>query len=65
MALTTFKDLYASYPNSIESENAIEYIRNIFIEDQTPELYVQFMNEYGHPLTTNEQDSTSQKTAIY
>ena len=57
MALTTFKDLYASYPNSIESENAIEYIRNIFIEDQTPELYVQFMNEYGHPLTTNEQDS--------
>ena len=57
MALTTFKDLYASYPNSTESENAIEYIRNIFIEDQTPELYVQFMNEYGHPLTTNEQDS--------
>ena len=57
MALTTFKDLYASYPNSTESENAIEYIRNIFIEDQTPELYVQFMNDYGHPLTTNEQDS--------
>jgi len=57
MALATFKDLYASYPNSIESENAIEYIRNIFIEDQTPELYVQFMNDYGHPLTTNEQDS--------
>ena len=57
MALTTFKDLYSSYPNSTESENAIEYIRNIFIEDQTPELYVQFMNNYGHPLTTNEQDS--------
>jgi TolA-binding protein len=57
MALSTFKELYATYPNSIESENAIEYIRNIFIEDQTPELYVQFMNDYGHPLTTNEQDS--------
>jgi tetratricopeptide (TPR) repeat protein len=57
IALTTFKDLYATYPNSTESENAIEYIRNIFIEDQTPELYVQFMNDYGHPLTVNEQDS--------
>jgi TolA-binding protein len=57
IALTTFKDLYATYPKSTESENAIEYIRNIFIEDQTPELYVQFMNDYGHPLTVNEQDS--------
>jgi len=57
MALNTFKELYATYPKSIESENAIEYIRNIFIEDQTPELYVQFMNDYGHPLTVNEQDS--------
>jgi len=57
MALQTFKELYADYPKSLESENAIEYIRNIFIEDQTPELYVQFMNEYGHPLTNNEQDS--------
>ena len=57
MALQSFKELYAAYPKSIESENAIEYIRNIFVEDQTPELYVQFMNEYGHPLTNNEQDS--------
>ena len=57
MALQTFKELYASYPKSVESENAIEYIRNIFIEEQTPELYVQFMNDYGHPLTNFEQDS--------
>ena len=64
MALSTFKDLYASYPNATESENAIEYIRNIFIEDQTPELYVQFMNDYGHPLTTNEQDSLIFRAAI-
>ena len=64
MALQTFKDLYSNYPNSTESENAIEYIRNIFIEDQTPELYVQFMNEYGHPLTVNEQDSLIFRTAV-
>jgi len=64
MALQTFKDLYSNYPNSTESENAIEYIRNIFIEDQTPELYVQFMNEYGHPLTVNEQDSLIFRAAV-
>lgn len=64
MALQTFKDLYSNYPNSSESENAIEYIRNIFIEDQTPELYVQFMNEYGHPLTVNEQDSLIFRAAV-
>lgn len=64
MALQTFKDLYSNYPNSTESENAIEYIRNIFIEDQTPELYVQFMNEYGHPLTINEQDSLIFRAAV-
>ena len=64
IALQTFKDLYAAYPKSVESENAIEYIRNIFIEDQTPELYVQFMNEYGHPLTVNEQDSLIFKASI-
>ena len=64
LALSTFKDLYASYPNATESENAIEYIRNIFIEDQTPELYVQFMNDYGHPLTTNEQDSLIFRAAV-
>jgi len=64
MALTTFKDLYTTYPNSTESENAIEYIRNIFIEDQTPELYVQFMNNYGHPLTVNEQDSLIFRASI-
>ena len=45
-ALQNFRDLYSTYPNSIESENAEEFIRNIYIEDQTPELFVQFMNAY-------------------
>ena len=56
-ALQNFRELYTNYPKSIETDNAIEFIRNIFIEDQKPEMFVQFMNEFGKPLSFSEQDS--------
>jgi TolA-binding protein len=64
VALQNFRDLYSAYPNSIESENAEEFIRNIYMEDQTPELFVQFMNDYGKPLAINEQDSLTFKASM-
>ena len=64
VALQNFRDLYSTYPNSVESENAVEFIRNIYVEDQTPELFVQFMNDYGKPLAINEQDSLTFKASI-
>ena len=63
MALQTFRDLFAGYPTSNESDNAVEFVRNIFIEDQTPELFVQFMNDFGKSLSTNEQDSLVYRSA--
>lgn len=63
-ALQNFKSLYTAYPNSEESNNAIEYIRNIFVEEQQPEAYVQFMNDFGKPLAINEQDSLMYRAAI-
>ena len=63
-ALQNFKSLYSAYPNSAESENALEYIRNIFVEEQQPEAYVQFMNDFGKPLSFNEQDSLMYRAAI-
>jgi len=63
-ALQNFKSLYSAYPNAEESNNAIEYIRNIFVEEQQPEAYVQFMNDFGKPLAINEQDSLIYRTAI-
>ena len=62
-ALRNFKSLYTAFPNAEESNNAVEYIRNIFIEDQQPEAYVQFMNDYGKPLSYNEQDSLIYRAA--
>ncbi|MFM1929395.1 MAG: hypothetical protein RL387_723 [Bacteroidota bacterium] len=64
MALQTFRDLFAGFPTSTESDNAVEFVRNIFIEDQTPELFVQFMNDFGKSLSTNEQDSLVYRAAI-
>lgn len=63
-ALQNFKSLYSAYPNSEESDNALEYIRNIFVEEQQPEAYVQFMNDFGKPLSFNEQDSLMYRSAM-
>lgn len=64
VALQTFRELFSAYPKSTESDNSIEFVRNIFIEDQTPELFVQFMNDFGKPLSTNEQDSLTFRANI-
>ena len=64
MALSTFNDLFKEYPNSVESDNSVEFVRNIYVENQTPELFVQFMNQNNKPLSTNEQDSLIFRSAM-
>lgn len=63
-ALQNFQSLIKSYPNAVETENALEFVRNIFIEDQKPELFVSFMNDNGHPLAMDEQDSLTYRSAM-
>ena len=63
-ALQNFQNLIKSYPNAVETENALEFVRNIFIEDQKPELFVSFMNDNGHPLAMDEQDSLTYRSAM-
>lgn len=63
-ALQNFQNLIKSYPNAVETENALEFVRNIFIEDQKPELFVSFMNDNGHPLEMDEQDSLTYRSAM-
>jgi len=64
VALSTFKDLFNTFPKSNESDNSIEFVRNIFIEEQTPDLFVEFMNTYGRSLSLNEQDSLNYRASI-
>ena len=62
-ALVDFKKLISSYPNSPESDAAIEYIRNIFIEDQKPAEFVTFMRQNGKTISYSEEDSLTYASA--
>ena len=64
VALQTFRDLFTAFPKALETDNSVEFVRNIFVEDQTPELFVQFMNDFGKSLSNNEQDSLVYRSAI-
>jgi tetratricopeptide (TPR) repeat protein len=63
-SLSQFKNLVSKYPNSTESDAAVEYIRNIFIEQQKPLDYIQFMESNGKTLARNEADSITYKSAF-
>ena len=63
IALQQFKKLVAGFPNAVESNDAIDYIRNIFIEKQQPDAFVSFMKEQGKPIAFIEQDSLTYRSA--
>jgi TolA-binding protein len=63
-SLSFFKTLVIKYPNSPESDDAVEYIRKIFVEDQKPGEFITFMRENGKTVTYNEADSLTFKAAI-
>ncbi len=62
-SLNYFKKLVSAYPNSQESAEAIEYIRNLFIARQQPGDYISFMKQNGIDVSPNEADSLSYKSA--
>lgn len=63
-ALREFKTLVASYPNSEESEAAVEYIRSIFVQQQKANEFIDFMAKNGKPIAFAEADSISYKAAF-
>jgi TolA-binding protein len=56
-SLNSFKKLVATYPNTQESNDAIDYIRNLFVENQKPGEFVDFMKQNGKPISNTEEDS--------
>ena len=63
-ALTHYKNLIQTYPNSPESEEAIVNIKNIYIEDGKPEDYAAYMRQLGRPLDVSTEDSLSWSVAL-
>ena len=63
-SLDNFKKLVTAHPNTEESNEAIEYIRNIFIENQKPGEFVVFMKKNGRPISYNEEDSLTFRSSM-
>lgn len=63
-ALDQFKFLVSKFPNSPETEAAVDYIRNIFIEKQQPSEYIGFMQANGKQVTASEADSLTYRAAM-
>ncbi|NNV54480.1 tetratricopeptide repeat protein [Limnovirga soli] len=56
-ALNNFKKLISGYPNSAESDDAVDYVRNIFVESQRTAEFVSFMRQNGKDVSYSEEDS--------
>ncbi len=63
-SLESFKKLVTAYPNTDESNSAIDYIRNIFVEKQKPGEFADFMKQNGKPLTDTEEDSLTFRSSM-
>ncbi len=62
-ALRHFSYLSKQYPNSQEADESIEYIRNIFVETQRPEEFINFMKQNGKLISYSEEDSLTYRSA--
>lgn len=62
-ALDNFRKLISGYPNSEESDEAVDYVRNIFIDNQRPADFVAFMKQNGKDVSFSEQDSLTYVSA--
>ena len=62
-SLQYFKTLTKEYPNTAESDNSIEYIRNILVENQQTSAFINFMKENGKAISFSEEDSLSYTSA--
>ncbi|MBI2282631.1 MAG: tetratricopeptide repeat protein [Bacteroidetes bacterium] len=63
-SLASFQKLVTSYPDTQESNDAIDYIRNIFVEKQQPGEFAAFMKQNGKPITHLEEDSLTFRSSM-
>lgn len=56
-ALKNFQQLIKNYPNADESNEAVGYVRNIFLQRQKPGDFVTFMQKNGKAVSFSEADS--------
>ena len=62
-ALTALKKVVDNYPNTEESREALNIMRNIYMEQNKPNEFYQYTAEKGIATSVTEQDSVSFATA--
>jgi TolA-binding protein len=62
-ALKQFKILVDKYPESPETEDALDNVKTIYIEDGKPDEYSVFMRNAGRPLSVSTEDSLTYAAA--
>ncbi|MDB5193903.1 MAG: hypothetical protein JWQ96_3466 [Segetibacter sp.] len=62
-ALASFKSLISTFPNSAESDDAIEYVRDIFVTSNRPDEFITFMRTNGKQVSFSEEDSLTYASA--
>jgi tetratricopeptide (TPR) repeat protein len=62
-ALKTFKTLLQKYPQSPESEDAIDNVRSIYVEQGKTGEYISFLKSIGRSIDVNQADSLTYSAA--
>ncbi len=62
-ALANYQQLIQQYPQSAEADDALETIKNIYVEDGKPNEYVDFMRKNGKNISVTEADSLTYSSA--
>ncbi|TAE13473.1 MAG: hypothetical protein EAY72_08370 [Bacteroidetes bacterium] len=57
LALEAFNVLLEKYPNTTERNDAIEYMKSIYLEQQNTQAYLAFMQKVGEKVSTESADS--------
>ncbi len=63
-ALAKYEKLVQLYPQSNEADEALENMRDIYIEEGRPNDYVELMKKNGKPIATNVADSITYAAAL-
>ncbi len=56
-AINLFRTLLKQYPQSPESDDAVDNVRSIFIEQGKPDEYISFAQSIGRSIDVNQADS--------
>ncbi len=62
-ALNSYQQLIQQYPQSTEADEALDNIKNIYVEEGRPNEYVELMKKNGKNITVSEADSLTYSAA--